>query len=77
MGFRRFTDRDKQEWEVRNVSRLAWEFSPAGDNPGRSRTVEPPGYEQDPYELSQEELQRLFDQSRAAPERTRKSPFND
>jgi hypothetical protein len=77
MGHRRFTDREKQQWEVRTVSSSEWEFSPAGDNQARPRTVPPPGYEKDPYELSQEELQRLLDTSAPQPVRPRKSPFGD
>lgn len=77
MGFRKFIDRAKQAWEVREVSRAEWEFSPSGDNPGPPRTVAAPGYEQDPYELSQEELQALLDRSVAPPPRARKSPFGD
>ena len=77
MGFRRFVDRDKHTWEIRDVSRSRWEFSPAGDNPLPVRSVDPPGYEQDPYELSQEELQRLFDASVAPAKRPIKNPFGD
>lgn len=77
MGFRRFIDRDKLEWEIRDTSRLRWEFSPAGQNELAARSVEPPGYEQDPYELSQEELQRLFDASAAQAARRVKNPFGD
>lgn len=77
MGFRRFTDRDKQQWEIRDVSRSRWEFAPAGDNPHPSRSVAPPGYEQDPYELSQEELQTLLDAASAASKRAVKNPFGD
>ena len=77
MGFRKFSDRDKREWEIRDISRLEWEFSPAGDNQQRARRVPPPGYEQDPYELSQEELQLLLDASTPEPERSRQSPFKD
>ena len=77
MGHRKFTDRAKQQWEVRTVSSSEWEFSPAGDNQLRPWTVPPPGYEKDPYELSQEELQRLLDSSTPQPVRPRKSPFGD
>ena len=77
MGFRKFIDRDKQQWEIRDVSRSRWEFAPAGENRLTVRSFEPPGYETDPYELSQEELQQLFDASAAAPERKRKNPFGD
>lgn len=77
MGFRRFIDREKREWEIRDVSRVRWELSPAGDNPQTSRWVEPPDYEQDPYELSQEELQRLLDASAPLTKRSIKNPFGD
>ncbi len=77
MGFRKFIDRDKQEWEIRDAARSRWEFSPTGDNRLPPRTVEPPGYEQDPYELSQEELQALLDASAAETKRAVKNPFGD
>jgi hypothetical protein len=75
MGFRRFTDREKQSWEIRPVGRQEWEFSPVGENTQRPRTVPSPGYEKDPYELSQEELQKLLDGAAAAPVRKVKNPF--
>ena len=75
MGFRRFTDHDKQSWEIRPVGRGEWEFSPVGENTSRPRTVQSPGYEKDPYELSQEELQKLLDSAVAAPARKTKNPF--
>jgi hypothetical protein len=77
MGFRRFTDRDKRVWEIRPVSRSEWEFGPSGENRERPRTVASPGYEKDPFELSQEELQRLLDGASAAPARKGKNPFGD
>lgn len=75
MGFRRFTDRDKLTWEIRPVGRGEWEFSPVGENTGKPRAVPSPGYEKDPYELSQEELQRLLDGAAAAPVRKVRNPF--
>ena len=77
MGWRQFTDRGGHEWQVVVRSRSAWELDPVGDNPQRPRTVAPPGYEQDPFELSREELQRLLDASDPGPERRAKSPFSD
>ncbi len=77
MGFRTFTDRDKRAWEIRPVSRTAWEFHPVGDNRERPRSVAAPGYEEDPYELSQEELTRLFEASTPQQVRERKSPFKE
>jgi hypothetical protein len=77
MAFRKFTDRDGNSWEVRPASRGEWEFSPVGGNEQRARTAQAPGYEKDPYELSQEELQRLLDASSAPPPRPVKNPFGD
>lgn len=77
MGYRRFTDRDGNEWDVRAASRSFWEFIPAGDNRERQRSVEPPGYERDPFELSVEELQGLFERSSAPTTRSARNPFKD
>jgi hypothetical protein len=77
MAFRKFTDRDQRVWEIRPVSSSVWELSPAGENTERPRTVPSPGYEKDPYELSQEELQLLLDASTAPPPRSRKNPFGE
>lgn len=77
MGFRTFTDRNGRVWEVRDRSSREWEFWPGKDNPGPSRVVAAPGYEQDPFELSAEELQRLLDSAPAGTTRERKSPFVD
>ena len=77
MSFRRFTDRDKRDWEIRPQSSSVWELSPTGENACRPRTVPAPGYEKDPWEMSQEELQRLLDTSTEPPPRARKNPFGD
>jgi hypothetical protein len=77
VGFRVFLDRDGVGWEVRPRSKDEWAFEPAGENPGPARSAAAPGYERDPYELSQEELQRLLDSARAATRRDRPSPFKD
>jgi hypothetical protein len=77
MGFRRFTDREKRVWEIRPVGRSEWEFSPSGENREKPRTVASPGYEKDPFELSQEELQQLLDGASSAPVRKVKNPFGD
>jgi hypothetical protein len=78
VGYRRFVDREGHAWEVRDESRSSWRFAPLAGNPGPPRTVTPPGYENDPFEMSDEEMQRLFD---AHPPRTGPSrkppPFRD
>ncbi len=77
MGFRTFVDRDGHKWEIRPATRDRWELAPVDDNPGPARSVPPPGYEPDPYELSKEELQRLLDQSSVHRPRDVKNPFGD
>jgi hypothetical protein len=77
MAFRKFIDRDGQEWEVRIRSKTEWDLEPVGGNPQRARTAPAPGYEKDPFELSREELQHLLDSSAAPPSRSTKSPFKD
>ncbi|MGE0352146.1 MAG: hypothetical protein AB7I33_03575 [Gemmatimonadales bacterium] len=78
MAYRRFTDQQGNEWEVQDRSRSEWEFHPVSGNPGRNLSVRPPGYETDPFELSEEELQRLMGEA-DGPGRSRpaKSPFAD
>jgi hypothetical protein len=78
MGYRNFTDNEGRKWEIRERAKSEWELHPVGDNRERMRTVRPPGYERDPFEMSIEELQRLLDQpdmlGRTKPP---KSPFAD
>ncbi len=77
MSYRRFVDRDGNEWEVRDVSRSEWEFRPCGGNRQSAQTVRVPNYENDPFELSAEECQKLLDSE--GPPRTGRagSPFLD
>lgn len=77
MAFRTFVDRSGLQWEIRPQSRDEWELSPTGDNPGPARTVPPPGYETDPYEMSKEELEELLGRSTARQLRKIKNPFGD
>lgn len=77
MSYRKFVDRSGNEWTVRDRSRWEWHFEPAGGNPGPPRVVRAPGHQDDPFELSNEELQRLLD---AAPRSARPrapNPFGD
>ncbi len=77
MACRNFVDRDGNAWEVRDISRSEWEFKPAGGNRGSLLTVRAPNYENDPFELSSEECQKLLDHE--GPPRTGRagSPFLD
>jgi hypothetical protein len=77
MGYRRFRDREGQDWEVKALSRDEWEFSTVGLEPPERRLARAPGYERDPFELSQEELQRLLDGATAPRRRQTKNPFGD
>ena len=77
MGHRKFTDRDGNNWQIKEDSRDRWTFQPLQGNPHREWDLRPPGYETDPYELSAEEVQRLFDANQPAPGKPKKSPFID
>jgi hypothetical protein len=77
MGDRRFVDRAGQRWEVRVRSRREWLFEPVEDNPGPARSVTPPSYERDPFEMSIEELQRVLDAAPPPRSSSTKSPFLD
>ena len=78
MGYRKFTDRDGNSWEVRDQSNSEWTLEPLPGNPVGRTAVPAPGYDNDPFELSTEELQNLLDAAgppRAKPQK--KSPFLD
>jgi hypothetical protein len=77
MGFRRFDDNRGRPWEIRPRSRDEWSFEPLAGNPDARRVVRAPGYEDDPFELSERELQRLLDSSRSPAARPGPSPFKD
>lgn len=78
MANRKFTDRNGQPWEVRDRSSAEWILEPILENPARPRRVKPPSYELDPFELTDQELQRLLDSApEAGPSAPRKSPFLD
>lgn len=82
MSHRKFSDRRGNRWEVRVASRSEWRFEPLPGNPGTPNRVRPPLYAgDDPFELSEQELQSIL--GAATPEtRTdrgtpRASPFGD
>ena len=78
MGYRKFTDLDGRSWEIRDNSRSEWMFEPLPGNPKGRTAVSPPGYDNDPFELSNEELQTLLDAAGGpSPRRPKKSPFLD
>ncbi len=79
MGYRRFVDRAGRAWDVRDETRSEWAFVPQPGNPMDRTVVPAPGYDNDPFELSNEELQRLLDAAagKAGGSRRKKSPFLD
>jgi hypothetical protein len=77
VGYRRFTDRDGHQWEVHDRTRAEWELVPVGGNPNPERRIDAPGYEADPFELSEEELQRLLGEADGGSTRRKRSPFLD
>jgi hypothetical protein len=78
MGYRRFTDREGVAWEVRDVSNAEWELVPVSTARGRAVRVRAPSHENDPFEVSTEELQRLLDAEGPGGGRSvRKNPFGD
>ncbi len=78
MGYRKFTDRDGRSWEIRDHSRSEWRFQPLPGNPEGRTAVSPPGYDNDPFELSNEELRKLLDAAGGHTQRhSKKSPFLD
>ena len=77
MGFRRFDDKQGRAWEIRPRSRSEWHFEPLPGNPESRRTVRPPGYEEDPFELTDQELERLLGSTRPGAVRSKPSPFRD
>jgi hypothetical protein len=77
MGYRKFVDRDGNEWEIRDLSRATWEFVPIAGNREPTHNFPAPTYESDPFELSLEELQKLLDGVATARSRPKKPPFMD
>lgn len=63
MSYRKFKDRSGAVWQVRDESLGRWVFAPEPGNLSDRRTVAAPGYTDDPFELSDAELQRLLDGS--------------
>jgi len=77
MAYRKFTDAEGLQWEVRDRSHSEWELEPVGMNRHAPRRVPAPGYEKDPFEMSEQELQALLGQSSGASDRKKKNPFKD
>lgn len=83
MSIRIFQDSSGKRWQVKVRSRHQWVLEPVPGNPESPRTVEPPLYAEDPFELSEQELRRILDgaggsgPNRAGSPPPRRSPFKD
>ena len=77
MSYRKFVDGSGNAWRVRDRSRWEWHFEPEGGNPGPARVARAPGHQDDPFELSNEELQRLLDEAPGATRPRAPNPFKD
>lgn len=84
MSHRKFADRDGTRWEVRVSSKHEWRFEPVPGNPRAPRRARPPLYAgDDPFELSERELQTILGTGAREPGRSRAddaprtSPFGD
>jgi hypothetical protein len=78
MSLRKFKDTGGGLWQVKVRSRHEWLFEPLPGNPETARTVEPPLYAEDPFELSEQELQRILAGTGEGPARPdRPSPFKN
>ncbi|MFQ5678719.1 MAG: hypothetical protein ACE5HP_04600 [Gemmatimonadota bacterium] len=75
MAFRKFRDRRGTAWQVRPESKRRWWFEPVAGTDEPRREVTPPLYADDPFELSEQELQRLLDGARPAPRPADKPPL--
>ena len=82
MSHRKFSDRGGSRWEIRVSSRAEWTFEPLPGNPNPACRVRPPLYAgDDPFELSEQELQTIFGsatpETRAQSKPQDLSPFGD
>ena len=77
MSYRKFIDRSGKAWVVRDRSRWEWHFEPEGGNPGPTRVARAPTHQDDPFELSNEELQRLLDAAPSSSRTRAPNPFKD
>ena len=82
MSHRKFSDRGGHRWEIRVSSRTEWRFEPLPGNPNPAHRVRPPLYAgDDPFELSEQELQTIFGsatpETRAQRKPQGRSPFGD
>lgn len=58
---RRFEDARGDSWEIRPQEDFKWHFVPLEGNDAIRKIVTPPPESDDPFALSEKELQRLLD----------------
>lgn len=64
MGYRKFHGPRGEGWEVRDDSRREWRLVPIGSNQEGEKRVTAPTHTDDPFELSEEELQKMLEGGR-------------
>lgn len=74
MAERKFQDREGRGWRVRPESRTRWWLEPLPGNDEMKRAARPPGHTDDPFELSEKELQQLLDGALPSRGTARKPP---
>ncbi len=77
MSFRNFSDRSGARWQVKPRSKGEWNMEPLPGNPAARRIASPPLYATDPFELSEQELQRILEDAREAPYAVTKPPWEE
>jgi len=77
VGYRRFVDGEGGRWEIRIEASGEWRFEPVSGNPRPTSRARPPLYARDPFELSEQELQRILGGARPIERRTAPSPFGE
>ena len=76
MSHRKFSDRQGRRWQVKVTSKADWLFEPIMGNPGPARRGEPPHYAgDDPFELSELELQSILGDASPTESGPKASPF--
>lgn len=75
MGYRRFADGRGGRWEIRIESNGEWRFEPVSGTSRPASRGRPPLYAKDPFELSEQELQRILEGARPVGRAGGASPF--
>lgn len=77
MAHRKFKDRQGRGWQARVESKRRWWLEPLPGNEEARRLATPPTYADDPFELSEQELQRVLKGARPSRGAPGPPPFKD